>query len=82
MSVLPTSNRLPHEEPRCQELDAIGSDGLAVGKNWDAPLLQPDLVHPRKVRLNDGQVSSQGTKKNLQSPHTCLGDEAFYADWD
>lgn len=56
VSVLPTSNRLPREEPRCQELEAIGSGGLAVGKNWDAPLLQPELVHSRKVRLNDGQV--------------------------
>lgn len=56
MSVLPTSNRLASEEPHCQELEAISSGGLEVGKNWDAPLLQPEPVHPRKVRLNDGQV--------------------------
>lgn len=52
MSMFPTSNRLLLEEPQCQKLKAIGSGGSAVGKNWDAPLPQPEPVHPRKVRLN------------------------------
>lgn len=82
--MLPTSCRLPLEDPQCQELKVIGSGAQQLGRIGICPFFSLSQSFPKVQTQNAEQDQSQGTKENLPvSPHTpVLVEEAPYTDWD
>ena len=62
MSVLPTSNRLPREEPRYQELEAIGSGGLALERTGMHPFSNLSWFIPGRSDSVVGKFKARGPR--------------------